>query len=277
MDHVNNATWLFRAGEGKPAPLDDRFLFGAFRADDSVLLASASGDVVVLDQDLAHRTVVCSHRGELTAIAETTDWLVAAYTDRLWRRHEPSGREDWLPISYPIVRVGIAADGRVFYPSGTSVRTWFPEGRVAEHARVPTPLAAVFAQAHTGIALTEDGAGYAIDLDAPGKVTSVLPTGAKGVTIAHDVGLAVFQTSGDNGEIVDLVAGKRWPLMSRDKSLLLRDLTMSADGTIVMAVKEKTALVWRITLPQTAAETARWLDALTNASADLGTTTLTWQ
>ena len=52
---------------------------------------------------------------------------------------------------------------------------------------------------------------------------------------------------------------------------------IAPDGSRVAATTANTVLVWTLALPQTADQTRRWLDAITNAVADTPSGPLSWR
>jgi hypothetical protein len=85
----------------------------------------------------------------------------------------------------------------------------------------------------------------------------------------------VYETSQNTPEILDLLVGTHWPLVRRGSRDLMYAM-ISDDGSQVVALDKSTLVAWKLDLPFGAAATKAWLDELTNATAELGPTTVTW-
>jgi hypothetical protein len=80
-------------------------------------------------------------------------------------------------------------------------------------------------------------------------------------------------------EVIDPVAGWRWPLASPQKGMQqpFSYVAISPDGSRVLGLTQQAIVVWTLALPKTAEDTQAWLDKLTNATADSPTGPLGWR
>jgi hypothetical protein len=123
-----------------------------------------------------------------------------------------------------------------------------------------------------------DGAVYRVEL-ATGKATSIATSGSISPTIARDpgVGLGVM-TRADRRVIgIDLASNTTWPLFSGMRSGTSAARITGDGQQILLVANNQHLLTWRVRLPQTPAETARWIDEITNATDEQGTTKLGWR
>ena len=120
-----------------------------------------------------------------------------------------------------------------------------------------------------------DSSKYLVDPNA-GTKRGIMIAGTATTSIAMLQPLGVYASGRGSLELVDFAVGEHWPL-TRDR--FWDRAQISADGTMVVAVSTDPTTnptVWKIDLPSTPSATAAWLDEQTNATAELGSTTLAW-
>ena len=172
---------------------------------------------------------------------------------------------------------GDPSDGGASWPrSALSPGRWSTSGELKTLVELPSPV--VFATTASGSATitTKDGATYSWPVDGHTPPQGIAPTGTGTISISGDAQFGAFVTP-RGIDLVDLVAGVRWSLVPADRKIRAGQAVISRDGKRVAAMLLGTIVVWDLELPMTAADTRSWLDQLTNASADLGASALTWR
>ncbi|MEO8548437.1 MAG: hypothetical protein ABI678_00615 [Kofleriaceae bacterium] len=76
-------------------------------------------------------------------------------------------------------------------------------------------------------------------------------------------------------KMVDIADGSTWPVAPPHPGTAASP-GLSDDGHYLAALIDSTFHLWKNDLPMSREATARWLDQLTNATAELGTATLTF-
>jgi WD40 repeat protein len=280
VEPAGGAAILFKLANGSMTTVDDRTVFGVLTGDDGVLLARRGGGLVLVDADLKRRRTLFSHGSELEASAWSPGWYAASYLDGLiWRQNTATRREETLRVSPPKLHrqwaLRLQPDGKLFFPVDNKVMCWRPDGALVEHVVLPETIVNTYSGNDQMIVITKDGGGYVVRFDKPGFARSTIPAGARRISMS-DSGLAVFETAVSTPEIVDLNAAGRWPVLRRGRQGRVKSPTISDDGKSIMALEGTSLVEWPIDVPQDADATAAWLDRLTNATAELGPTTLTW-
>jgi hypothetical protein len=170
------------------------------------------------------------------------------------------------------------------FGEGRMLRAWRPDGTIDRHAELPgPPIELGIAGAGPIIAITNQGATYLVELDARDKVTEVDSINAGKIAMSADTGTYVVATA-DGFDVVDPIARHRWTL-GRTKGVPYRDPKISADGRSVFATTTRHAdgqpgnalIVWTLPDPPTIADTAKWIDDMTNAIIDPATGRLSWK
>jgi hypothetical protein len=274
------AALLFETKTGTMATIDDRTAFAILTGDDHVLLARQGGGLVLVDPDLKGRRTLVSHKSELEASAWSPGWFAASYLDGMvWRQNTATRREETLRVAAPKLArqwaLRLLPDGKLFFPVDNKVMCWRADGTLVEHVVLPETITNTYSSMNQMIVITQDGGGYVVRFDKPGFARSTIPAGARRISMS-DTGLAVFETAVSTPEVVDLNATGRWPVVRRGRVGRIKFPTISDDGKTIMALEGTDLVEWPIDVPQDADATAAWLDRLTNATAELGPTTLTW-
>ncbi|HEU0031028.1 MAG TPA: WD40 repeat domain-containing serine/threonine protein kinase [Kofleriaceae bacterium] len=259
--------------------LDGDLDFGVFRHA-TLFAATRTGGVVEIDAGSLRRRTLYSHRAQVKALGWDGDWLAALYDDgHAWRTNLKTRVEQTLALpvtrslQYLVLRQ--RADGTAFLPVGKRVIRWAPDGTQAAIAELPAELAVVLSVEDVLVVGTIDGAWYVVHLDHPDRIDSAIPAGTLGVSIA-DPHLAVFTSKDQAPRMIDLDVGRAWPLLGVGSASALRYPAISHDARQVLALDRDHLLAWDVDVPGDAAATKAWLFQLTNASAELGTTTMTW-
>ena len=87
----------------------------------------------------------------------------------------------------------------------------------------------------------------------------------------------MFQNGQNGVDLVDLVDGSHWQAIIGGYQELKRPM-LSDDGTLLFGMIDyERLLVWDVAVPRDAESTARWLDELTNATAEHGPAALGWK
>jgi hypothetical protein len=125
------------------------------------------------------------------------------------------------------------------------------------------------------VVTTRDGASYVVDTATPGRITATTAA-ATGRLSVSTRGLAMFQSSSLALTLLDIEDGEHWPVLLGVRRIL--HPTLSQDGTKILGLDALgTLLAWSIDVPDGSEATRAWLDRLTNATTELGPTTVTWQ
>jgi len=135
----------------------------------------------------------------------------------------------------------------------------------------------------------DDDSTWLVDLAAPDRVEQTESVGTTAreadardpepvyLSMAQDTGALVIPNNG-GVQVVDPVGRYTWTLAAQPPAANLYDTRrvaytdprISTDGTRVIARLPDALVTWSITVPAGAAETARWVDSLTNAAIDPG-------
>jgi serine/threonine protein kinase len=281
---------------GGVTPLEGKFDVAGFASDNDLLLGhGASGTVVLHDTRSGQRTQLVTSRGVLLDLAWTrapAPWAAALFGEgTLWRRNLVTGAEATIPNVRTRVHLQLLGDGTVLFAEGPVIRAWRPDGRVDRHAELPHNVVTI-GRAGPGhlLAVLDDDSPWLVDLAVPGKIeeTESIGTTARRaddkrqqatvqLSLAVDTGtLAATQNGGIR--IVDAPGRYSWTLVEQPPSPSLYDPStatytqprISPDGTRVIARLPTGLVTWILPVPRSPAETAQWLDSLTNAAIDTG-------
>jgi hypothetical protein len=240
--------------------------------------------------DVEHKTYtpLVERKAKLLSFAWSRNggWLTAAFTDgTLWRKSLAKSVEQLAPQPIKITsRLLVLDDGTVMFGEGRQLRAWRPDGSIDAHAEIPSPVYELgIAGAGPAIAITDQGATYLVELDARDKVTEVDPINAGSIAMSLDTGIYVVSTA-DGFDVVDPVARHRWTL-GRTKGVPFRDPRISNDGRKIFAHTTKRGdgsdgdalILWTLPAMPVQDDTAKWLDAMTNAIIDPATGRLSWK
>jgi hypothetical protein len=254
------------------SPLHDDADAVCVLADDRIALATPAGEIAVYGLDLK-RSTLAHHAAPVRELATATTWLAAAYTDGVVLRIDlTTNRVEQIKVAgSPLV--SISPDGTVYPSVGRALLRWQRDGLVLLHAMIPMPIANQYTLAHHTTLTTTDGGSYSITFDVPAQVAT-LPANLYG-WLAYTSELGAYAQSDGSLRVIDLANGSSWPVALPHTGLASTP-GISDDGRFMGALIDGNFHLWKPAFPQTPEDTARWLDELTNASAELGTATLTF-
>ena len=249
-----------------------------FVDDARILLATDDGALFLYDVPSATRTHVRDASGAaLTGLAWTGEGVVAALLadHTLWRevlatRATATARVPGTPTSNPRV----TSDRDVFVAIGAELWRWPATGtELVRHATLPVAITSLRAiGADHLLATSERGAAYVVSTDTP-DVRDLRETLAPTTSVSA-AGLVAVLDRGAIDILDPLIEPPRWRLAS---AATYADAQIASDGRRVLAKTGGTLVVWDLALPVNAAETAAWLDRMTNAVTGSGAKTLGWR
>ena len=241
-------------------------------ADDRVVLARPDGEIVVIDAAGRSSTLV-RHPAKVLGLATATTWLAIAYADGVVIRIDlTTNRRDQLQLAGPAL-VSIAPDGTAYPGVGRALFRWQRDGLLLLHAAIPTPITGQFSLARHAILLTADGGSYSVGFEVPAQVIT-LPANLFG-WLAYSSELGAYAQADGSLRVMDLANGFTWPAALPHTGIATAT-GVGDDGQVMAALIDGGLQIWRPEIPQTPEDTVRWLDRLTNATAELGTATLTF-
>jgi serine/threonine protein kinase/WD40 repeat protein len=291
-------------GHGRaPAPIEGHYEVAGFASETDLLLGSGvDGTVHLYDPQSGKRTTLVHSPGKLLDLAwnrAAPAWAAALFGGgTLWRRNLATGAEATATGVSTAGHLQVLRDGTVMFADGRAVRAWRASGAVELHAELPRKVVTIgLAGPGHLLALLDDDSAWLVDLTAPGRVeqTEAVVSSREedprkqdprkqdpvSLSLAADTGtLVVPQSGGIN--VVDTVGFFTWPLavqppapnLYETAKVAYADPRISADGTRVIARLLDPAggalVTWSLTVPQSGAETAKWVDSLTNAVLDSG-------
>ena len=149
------------------------------------------------------------------------------------------------------------------------------DGRLGHHAKLPGNVVTLSGIGDDlALAITEDRAVYRLDFAHADAVASILPAGSGTRNFPSSDNQLALVPGTQGVDVIDLVTGIRWPLGS---SIQGDTATIMADGAHVVQMLGNEALgVWTLRLPTKREDVARWLGGITNATAHLGPSSVTW-
>ena len=277
-------------GESSPPTA---FELAGFATPDKLVLATAAGAIDL--QDLAnHRRVrLITGRAPLLGLAwgrGRHPWVAAAFADgMLWRKNLVTGveataaRVPRLDRAHAVrsdTRLLVAGDGATWFVHDRELHAWTAGGALERLAVLPKPIDDLGeAGPDHVLAFATDATIYGVALDGSGaevQVEEAMPSiEATGGAMSPETGLLVVLERGAI-VVVDPLVRQRWTLASPDRVAFDR-LAIAPRGDRVLACSATGLLVWTIGLPANPDDTARWLDAMTNAVDDPSPVGLGWR
>ena len=283
IDATHHAQLVARTGP--PVDLGDDVAHAAYAGPDALVLARGSGELALRD---AHGQVTSLGRlpAGARALAANTAWIAAALPDgTLWRRKVTGGAAATLQTGDGAApgAFALAGDGTVLFTAGASVHGWRPDGTNAS-------LGGLAASGRDGgsivrlalvggdqvLAVAGDGTAALVGLAAPGDVHALSTPVPPGASLAADGTLLAAVTPAGALEVIDPVADEAW-IVADPEGRSLANARLSPDGRRVLATTPRGVLVWTLDLPGDPAATARWLDAMTDATDHGPAAALGWQ
>ncbi len=277
---ADSALYVFHRGGGRATKIaSDAHL--AVMGETWLAYANGAGQIIAYSLADGASTTLYASKAVPIAIALRGDRVAAAYADgTLWRLDRTTNAVETTRLEPAATNIELDLDnnGAVLVPDGKRALRWERDGRVTTLATLPTLVASVLTldPERELIITTVDGAAYLMPADGSSPPSACIPAGTRNVISSPQRGLAAFPTGRGVG-LFDLISGTHWPFIPDDRQLHTSAVRISRDGTKIAAQVDTSFFVWNLALPATAAETRAWLDQLTNASADLGPSALTWR
>jgi hypothetical protein len=244
-------------------------------ADGRLALAMKSGALDIYDGD--KKSLLVSHPAMPLDFNNVPGWVAVIYEDGTVLRVElATGKVDTLHLAAGTQRmVSVSTDGTVLIASGRMVMRWQRDGLLLLHAVLPLPIEVMISLAHHISVRTTDGGTYTVTFDAPAQVNT-LPPGFLG-WVSYSAELGVFG-SADGLTMIDAYNGMTWPLPAAHNGFMprLAAPNISDDARYIGAMIDSNLYIWNPKIPLDRDAVARRLDQLTNATAELGTATLTF-
>jgi hypothetical protein len=267
---------------------------GGWVSETQLLLATDAGTVSLYDTQTNTRVPLVdrSATAKLTSLAwahstpTSLGWVAAAFTNNtMWRAQigtSPGpGASVVLPRS-PTSNLRIGPDGVVFAALGTDLVRWDGGTDIAHHAVLPVAISRLADAPASLYAFATDGSLYSIDPARPNSVTDTREVlGASRASMSPETGLIAINDRGAI-DLLDPASQQRWRLAGAEMSKF-SNVVISRSGRRVIAVSrlshdfQSSLVTWPIELPSTPAETAAWLDKMTNAVTVAGAKSLDWK
>jgi hypothetical protein len=251
--------------------------FGAYLDDRRIVVAGGDGTLRIEQADSS--TLLASALGPVIALSTRDGSVAAAHARILWRRRRGSSRDETLDVQDAPVTLELARGDDAIFAVDQVLRAWRADGTVVTLASFDKPIErakVIEPEATRAIVITNDGAARICELGQPMPVTRPLVT-AGHASIA-DVGRLVTVTPEGVLAIVEPDIADTWTL-AEPRGRTFSFAQISRDGRRVLAQTPTGVSIWRLDLPESAADTARWLEAMTNATLDRDdlSTALTWR
>jgi len=283
IEPSHHQAFEIRRGERAVTAFSNPVEVALFLPDDSLLLATPTGDVIHFHPKTHTSEHLTSHPSGVSALEWQDHWIAAQFDDgMLWRRDTDTGVEqriDGATSRGTRMTIQLVPDGRVFAIEGNRMRVWQRDGSLIDHATLPTPVLEVIPFSLTFIVvITTDHAVYLVSLAQPNQVHATVSAGVEFTSIAGERGFAAATHDDGRVEVVDLLGGAQWSLGKLTANSVVGVAQISTRGDLIAAQLGQDALVlFRLDVPDSAADTARWLDELTNATTEHGPASLTWR
>jgi len=276
----------------EPEDLPGDIDIAGFATDDKLVLATVQGALYVHDVARHQRTPLGPHPSRLIGLAwghGHHPWVAAAFIDgTLWRKNLVTGVEATAVRVPNFERERVAGrdgklivggDGSVLFLHDHEVHAWRADGGFEQLAKAPK-LIDDFGQAGADhlVAIAGDTTMYTIARNAPYELTTALSNidgASASAPMSADAGLLVVLDRGAV-DIIDPLAHQQWTLAPAS-TVPYASPAISPDGRRVLAQTPHAVLLWSIELPANPADTAAWLDAMTNAVDDLTPRGLGWR
>lgn len=280
---------VLERGNPEPSLVEGPLTHALLIPERKLLLVTPTGDILSSDLQGKNRVLLGSHAAAPIFSRWIESWVVVQFGDGfVWRRNLETNVSSTLELGTKAVApsprrldplaipMQVAADGRVFAARGNEVVCWHVDGRLVHHATLPrTPLLLSGIGNDLALALTDDLAAYLVDYAHADKVVSVLPAGAgTQIRVSTNTQLALVPGAPGTVDVIDVVTGIRWPLGAARQT---ETAMVSRDGShIVQMLGQEHLGIWTLQLPTKAEDVAGWLDGITNATAELGPSSVTW-
>jgi len=269
---------------GEPVDLGDDLEAAAFLDDNRLVLATSAGKIAIGNKVLVQRAAAVT-----TLVTAPGGWIAAGFADRsIWRTNLATRTETSLAVELATERRALAfvGDGDVVYGVGTELRVWCANGAKSVIAKLGRPIVTVAAIGDGRVlAIAVDGSAVIADKLRP-AVASPIALPVTNPSLAVDGSLVGALAMNGTIELFDPVINERWTLAEpRDPEIpnavlthraFVRSVALAPDGRRLLAITANHLLVWTVALPPSAAATATWTEALSNATAS-ASGTLEWK
>jgi hypothetical protein len=255
-------------------------------AGEQLFLANR-GEIELYDLQTGQRTTLVSRGAkhtQLTASRGGTGWLAVVFEDgALWRFNLATRLQNVTQLAAPPRQILVQPDGTVVFSEGRMLRAWRPTGVLEPLVELPRPIEALgLAGPGRAVAFAANGTGYVIELDAPNRHSEAFEVYVNRATISPDTGMMVTGNRGVIEMIDPLISHPhRWtlattvgmaytaPQISNDgRHVLARRRVVDPRRREIESMEVHVLLAWRLVMPESADDTARWLDQMTNAVVD---------
>jgi hypothetical protein len=226
---------------------------------------------------------VTSHPSPVSALQWQAHWLAAQFEDgTLWRRNVDTGKDDWREHALAPgdrMTVQLATSGQVFAARDRRMFVWELDGTLTDHATLPAPVFELTPFTTTDVVVvTADRAAYLVSLTERNRVHATISAGVELAALASERGFAVATHDDGHLDVVDLLGGVQWSLGRLNNAAVHASAQISPRGDLVVSqLGQSELLLFPLDVPDSPAETARWLDELTNATTEHGPASLTWR
>jgi hypothetical protein len=160
---------------------------------------------------------------------------------------------------------------------GGEMRAWRTDGKLDVLLGNIKPIKNVsFIAPTTALAITEDATAYQVDTRSHEVAASQIV--GRATSHADSGGLVAGLSALGGVDVYDPIARWSWPLVTPQKGQPpFSFVNISPDSRRVLAMTSQTLLVWTLDLPATPEATVKWLDRLTNATAEGPSEPLGWR
>ncbi|HEX7704489.1 MAG TPA: hypothetical protein VF403_27305, partial [Kofleriaceae bacterium] len=245
-------------------------------ADGRLALATKTGALDLYDGE--KKSVLLSHAATPLDFNAVPGWFAVIYDDgSVYRIELATGKVDTVTLatrSAPRM-ITISPEGVVLIASGRMLMRWQRDGLLLLHTVLPLAIKTMASLAHHTCLHTSDSGTYTVTYDAPAQVNT-LPPGLIG-WFSYTSELGVYGGA-DGLTMMDAYNGITWPLPSAHDGAMPWNAApnLGDDGRYIGAMIGNNLYIWKPEIPLDRDAVARRLDQLTNATAELGTATLTF-
>jgi Protein kinase domain len=245
-------------------------------ADGRLGVATKAGELDVYDGE--KKSVLLSHAASPIDLTAVPGWVAVIYDDgSVYRLELATGKVDTVTLATRSARrmLTISPEGVVLIASGRMLMRWQRDGLLLLHTVLPLAVETLGSLAHHAFLRTSDSGTYTVTYDAPTQVNT-LPPGLIG-WFSYSSELGVYGGA-DGLTMMDAYNGITWPLPSAHYGSMLRMAApgLGDDGRYIGVMIDSNLYIWKPEIPLDRDAVAQRLDQLTNATAELGTATLTF-
>ncbi|MFT3695181.1 MAG: serine/threonine-protein kinase [Kofleriaceae bacterium] len=260
---------------------DKQIALAVALADQRTAFLTETGDLAIRSVDGKQRLDIMHRNAKPEDLDSRDGWLLAAWSDGMFARIDlktmtidtfqlyPHSPELRYTISLSAIGDAFVTVGKVMYRYERKSHLLFV------HAVLPETISGEINLAEHTICTTGGGNMYSVSHSVPAQVTA-LPANIRGwFTFTPE--LALFSNHDGTLSMLDATNGQNWPVAT--PHVMAPEITspaLSDDSKHFGAIMAGTLYLWENMLPNDASDTARWLEQLTNATAESGTSSLTF-